>query len=80
MVQEYDNKDIGDAIDKAFNAGFNAAIEKACDWFKMTVSIPQEVSFNEDGEPLAESYIEYAKKRLEAANEIIKEFKEYMKS
>jgi hypothetical protein len=38
------------------------------------INIPYSVETNEDGEPLADSYIEYAKKRLEAANKIIEEF------
>jgi hypothetical protein len=48
--------------------------EKAINWLRERVNIPYNVETNEDGEPLADSYIDYAKKRLEAANEIIEEF------
>lgn len=48
--------------------------EKAVNWLRDRVNIPYEVETNEDGEPMADSYIDYAKKRLEAANEIIEEF------
>lgn len=78
MVQEYDNKDIREVIDKSYDAGFNAAIEKACDWLRNVVNINQEIEINENGEPLVDSYVDYAMKRLEAAEEIINEFKEYM--
>ncbi len=48
--------------------------EKAINWLRDRVNISYDVETNEDGEPMADSYIDYAKKRLEAANEIIKEF------
>lgn len=54
-------------------------IEKAKEWFIEHVNIPQEVETNEYGEPLADSYIKYAKARLNAANEMFENFKKYMK-
>ena len=30
MIQEYDNKDIGDIIDKSFEFGYNSAVKRAC--------------------------------------------------
>jgi hypothetical protein len=30
MTQKYDNKDIGDIIDKSFDAGYNSAVNRAC--------------------------------------------------
>jgi len=52
--------------------------EKAVKWLRDRVNIPYDVQTNEDGEPMADSYIDYAKKRLEAANEIIEEFLKFM--
>ena len=52
--------------------------EKAINWLRDRINIPYDVETNEDGEPLARSYVDYAKKRLEAANEIIDEFLKFM--
>ena len=57
----------------------DAFIEKARKWFIKRTNISQEIETNEDGEPLADSYIKYAKARLDAANEIFESFKKYMK-
>lgn len=63
-------------------AGYKQAekdtIEKAVEWLRERINIPQEVLVNEDGEPLADSYIAYAKRRLEVANEIIDDFRKSM--
>jgi len=56
----------------------DAFIEKAKEWFIEHVNIPQDVETNDDGEPLADSYIKYAKARFDAANEIFENFKNYM--
>jgi hypothetical protein len=57
----------------------DAFIEKAKKWFIEHTNISQEIETNEDGEPLADSYIKYAKARLDAANEMFENFKKYMK-
>ena len=56
----------------------DAIIEKARKWFIEHTNISQEVDINEDGEPMADSYIKYAKARLDAANEIFENFKNYI--
>lgn len=53
-------------------------IEKACKFISDRVDIPFNVECS-NGEPLADSYIKYASSRLEAANKIIEDFKNYMK-
>lgn len=53
-------------------------IERACKWLKERIDISYSVATNENGEPLADSYIDYAKKRLEAANQVIEEFRKVM--
>lgn len=57
----------------------DAFIDKARKWFIGHTNIFQEVDTNEDGEPMADSYIQYAQERLNAANEIFENFKNYMK-
>lgn len=80
MENTYDNKTIGEVIDKSYDAGFNAAVEKTCKWLRDSIGIEQNVETSKDGEPLADSYIDYCKKRLEAANEIIEQYKKIMYS
>ena len=55
----------------------DAFIEKACKFISDRVDISFNVECS-NGEPLADSYIEYASARLEAANKIIEEFRKYM--
>ena len=68
----------GPLYDAGYAEGFKAAIEKASSWLRDRVNIPYDVKTNESGEPMADSYIDYCKKRLEIANEIVDEFKKYM--
>ena len=63
---------------KGYMTGSVEMYEKACAWLRDRVNIPYDVETNEDGEPMADSYIDYAKKRLEAAEEIISEFTKAM--
>jgi hypothetical protein len=72
--------------DVAYGRGYKAGYmlgsremyDKAEQWLKDRINIDQNVETNEDGEPMARSYIDYAMKRLEAANEIAKQFKQSM--
>lgn len=57
----------------------DAFIEKACEYINKLIDIPHNIDCADNGEPLADSYIDYAKERLEVANKIIEDFKEYMK-
>ena len=70
------NDDI--SFDAIYKIGFEAAIDKAAEWIKTRVNIDMPVETNEDGEPLAESYLEYATERLRVAEEIAEEFKKEM--
>lgn len=54
----------------------DALLERAEKWFIEHTDIPQEVETNENGEPLARSYINYAKARIEAAKEMFESFKQ----
>ena len=53
-------------------------IKRAIKWLMDRVNIPYDVETNDDGEPLADSYIDYAKKRFEVANEIVEDFRKAM--
>ena len=53
-------------------------IERAIKWLIDRIDVSCSVSTNENGEPLADSYIDYAEKRLEAANKIVDEFRKAM--
>lgn len=68
----------GRGYKSGYMCGAKEFTEKAINWLKERVNIPYDVETNEEGEPLAGSYIDYAKKRLEAANEIIDEFLKFM--
>lgn len=56
----------------------DAFIEKACEFISDRIDILFNVEYS-NGEPLADSYSEYASARLEAANKIIDDFRKYMK-
>ena len=65
-------------FEDGYDFGVEDAIERAVDWLKDHINIPQNVATNDDGEPLADSYIAYAKERLETANRICEDFKKAM--
>lgn len=53
-------------------------IDKACEWLKFHVSIPYEGGTTENGDTPAKEYLDWAKKRLEAAEEICNDFRKAM--
>lgn len=53
-------------------------IAKACEWLRSRLDINVDVKTDSDGHPLADSYINYAQKRLEAADNFVADFKEAM--
>lgn len=61
--------------ERAYDQGANDMLEKVCEWLRMSVTIDKKVETNEDGEPLALSYCEYAMERAKAANEIVEQFR-----
>lgn len=67
-----------DGYKEGYEHGEKDTIERAIKWLMDRVNIPCDVETNEEGEPLADSYIDYAKKRLEAANEIAEDFRKAM--
>ena len=75
---EYDEEALKDYVEYVPAYRLKELLDHACRWLHERVNIPEEVETNEDGEPLASSYIDYAKKRCEAADEVVKEFREQM--
>ena len=63
---------------KAFEEGAKWAdktmINKACEWLKFHISIPYEGETTENGDTPAKEYLDWAKKRLEAAEKICNAF------
>lgn len=53
-------------------------IEKACEFLDDRIGIDQKIEVNENGEPLADSYIAYCVARKQEAERVIKLFKQYM--
>lgn len=64
--------------EEGYVKGAKNTIEKAVEWLKAHIDIPKDVAVNENGEPLADSYISYAMERLETANRIVEDFKSAM--
>lgn len=65
--------------EKIYKDAEEEIIGRAAQWLMDHIGVPGEVETTEDGEPLAKSYIEHAKRRIEVANEIIEDFKNFMK-
>lgn len=65
--------------EKIYREAEKDIIDRAEEWFKFHVGIDQKVETTEDGVPLADSYINYAIKRLEAVQEILDDFKKCLK-
>ena len=67
-----------DGYQEGYEQAEKDTIERAIKWLIDRIDVPCSVSTNENGEPLADSYINYAEKRLEAANKIVDEFRKAM--
>lgn len=75
MQQPYfDGYDLEDAFDE----GADHTIELTCEWIRLHTDVDEQVETNENGEPLAESYVERLAKE-KAATEVIELYKQFMK-
>ena len=72
-----DGREITRTVCNVLKWADNTMIDKACQWITEHINIPYEVE-SIDGEPVASDYIEWCKKRLEAAKEITDEFRKAM--
>ena len=70
------------AYGRGYKAGYMIGcfelFKKAKKWLIDHTNIPYDVETNENGEPMADSYIDYMKKRLEVAHDIAQEFEKAM--
>ena len=78
ILSEHSVDRVAEIIEEKINEQKAVDIENACQWITEHVDIPYEVE-HIDGEPVASDYIEWCKKRLEAAKEIIDDFRQSMK-
>jgi hypothetical protein len=54
-------------------------LDRACEWLRFRVSVDVPIETNENGEPLADSWIKAQMERAKAAEELIAEFRQAMK-
>lgn len=53
-------------------------IDKACEWLKSRISVDAPIETNENGEPLAGSWLDVQMERVKFAEEFIADFKQAM--
>ena len=80
IAGETDYKDTAafEGIIKGANWADKNIIDKACEWLKFHISIPYEGGTTENGDAPAKEYLDWAKKRLEAVEEICNDFRKAM--
>ena len=66
-------------LENAFDEGANHTIELTCEWIRRHIDVDEPVETNENGEPLADSYVERLGAKEKAANEVIELYKQFMK-
>jgi hypothetical protein len=66
-------------LEDAFDEGANHTIELTCEWIRRHIDVDEPVETNENGEPLADSYVERLTSKEMAANEAIELYKQFMK-
>lgn len=58
--------------------GYQYAIDKACEFIRLHIGVDMPVRLSPDGEPLAEDFINKAESRVNAANKVVEQFKQFM--
>lgn len=53
-------------------------LDRACEWLKLRICVDVPVETNENGEPLADSWIKAQMERAKAAEEFVAEFRQAM--
>ena len=53
-------------------------LDRACEWLRFRVSVDVSIETNENGEPLADSWIKAQLERMKAADEFVAEFRQAM--
>lgn len=60
------------------NIPYNIIIDKACEWLKSRISVDAPIETNENGEPLAGSWLDVQMERVKLTEEFIADFKQAM--
>ena len=53
-------------------------LDRACEWLRLRISVDVPIETNENGEPLADSWLNAQMERAKAAEEFIAEFRKAM--
>ena len=53
-------------------------LDRACEWLNLRICVDVPIETNENGEPLADSWLETQMERAKAAEELIAEFRKAM--
>lgn len=53
-------------------------LDRACEWLRFRISVDMPIETNENGEPLADSWLKVQIERVKAAEEFITEFRKAM--
>lgn len=77
-LSEHSVDRVAEIIEEKINEQKAVDIENTCQWIIEHIDVPYEVE-TIDGEPVASDYIEWGKKRVEAAKEIVDDFRQSMK-
>lgn len=77
-IDNYGSSDYQVGVCDGVRLADKTMIDKACNWLKDRISIPYEGNYNEDGEPIASDYINFAMERLKKAEEICNDFRKAM--
>ena len=75
MFEDGTNDSIAMAVANRIKQG---VIDKACKFIRLHIGVDIPVRLTPDGEPLAEDFINKAEARVNAANKVVEQFKQFM--
>ena len=64
---------------EAYEEGVKDTLDKVCRLLRDSVTIDKKVETAENGEPMADSYIDFAMERLKAADQVVEDFMQRIK-
>ena len=62
----------------AFEASWDCAVDKACEFIRLHIGVDMPVRLTPDGQPLAEDFFNKAEARANAAQNVVEQFKQFM--
>ena len=78
IMQMFEDGNSGSIAMEVANQIKQGVIDKACEWIRLHIGIDMPVRLSPDGEPLAEDFINKAEARVNAANKVVEQFKQFM--